>query len=295
MNAKEELNPGNRQYLLSLRTYVMNAYLHDLVDGDITTRLFLRNRGLKIEAEIVAKQEGILAGMQEAEWFLKQVKIELLNAKKDGASLKAGDKILRIKGRADSILAAERTLLNLLQRMSGVATATKRMKEKLPKGVRLLATRKTLWGLLDKRAVTVGGGETHRLNLSDAVLIKENHLMLIDKLEKRLKRVFRKSKKTRFVEIEVESIAEADEFLAIYEKFKTKYPRKVVIMLDNFKPSDIALVAPKLHKAGLIVEVSGGIGEKNAVKYCAKGVSAVSSSAITTKADSLDISLNILK
>jgi len=295
MNAKEELNPGNKQYVLSLRTYVMNAYLHDLVDGDITTRLFLPKRGLKIEAEIVAKQEGMLAGMQEAEWFLRQVKIELLSAKKDGSSLKMGDKILRIKGRADTILAAERTLLNLLQRMSGVATTTRNMKAKLPKGIRLLATRKTLWGLLDKRAVTLGGGETHRLNLGDAVLIKENHLALVDKLEKHLKKVFRKSRKVRFVEIEVESIAEAEEILSIYEKFKTKYPRKVVIMLDNFKPSDIAQVAPKLSKAGLIVEVSGGIGEKNAVKYCAKGVSAVSSSSITTKADSIDISLNILK
>ncbi len=205
LDAKKELTLKNPAYKKAVNLYIWQAYLNDLSKGDVTTKYFVPKKRRIITAKIIAKEAGVLAGIMEAEWFLKKLGIRITQKKKEGAKLKKGDVIMRLKGRANKILASERTLLNLLQRMSGVATITNRLVSKLPKSIKLLATRKTLWGNMDKRAVSVGGGGTHRLNLNDAVLIKENHIALADNLEKRLKKVFRKAKKVRFVEIELEN------------------------------------------------------------------------------------------
>jgi len=296
MDAQIELKPKNKAYLDALDTYVLEAYEMDFPNKDISTQAFLGRASKKVRAKIISNEEGVLAGMQEAEWFLKEIGIEVVKSKKDGAFIKKGSIVMELKGSAAKMLGLERTILNLLQRMSGVATKTKKMVAKLPKCIKLLATRKTLWGLLDKRAVVVGGGGTHRLDLSDAILIKENHIGLAKNFKKSLKSVLKKVSKTRFVEIELESLDQVEEFLKFYKKLKkvTKGNKKVVVMLDNFTPAKIKKVIKPLVKAGVNVELSGGINEKNISRYNIGGVSAISSGAITTQAHNLDMSMSMV-
>jgi len=295
MNAAKELIPKNKEYKGALQLYVWETYKKDIPKKDITTDYFLLNKKKAVVANITAGEDGVLSGIQEVEWFLKKVGVKINKAKKDGTLIKKGDLIMQLSGPANKILAAERTLLNLLQRMSGIATTTKKLASCLPKTIKLLATRKTFWGALDKRAVVIGGGCTHRLHLSDAVLIKDNHISLSEDLNKSLRHVFKKAKKARFIEIELESTKEVENFLGIYKKIKAdlKINQKVVVMLDNFTPANVKKAVPMLKKMGIYVEISGGINEKNIKKYTIKGVSAISTSSITGRAPALDISLHI--
>ncbi len=298
MDGKSELNLKNKSYLKALDAFVWKAYELDIEDGDLTSESFLGKNDPEVTAVITAKEEGILAGIQEAKWFLNKIGIKIMKAKKDGDQVKKGEPILNLKGKGKSILKAERTLLNLLQRLSGIATKTKKLATKLPAKTTLLATRKTLWGALDKRAVTLGGGGTHRLSLSDAILIKENHIALSLNFKKNLESAFKKSPKVRFIEIELEAEVQVREFLKLYKDLKKDLPLekdKIVVMLDDFKPREIKKVIPFLKKAGLTVEVSGGINEKTISRYFIKGVDAFSSGAITMAAKHLDLSLKIEK
>lgn len=292
LDASKELRLSRSAYKKAVNLYVWQAYLNDVGKGDVTTQLFIRNKRKIVTAKITAKESGVFAGLMEVEWFLKKLSIQIVNKINEGVRFRKGDVILQLKGRADRILGAERTLLNLLQRMSGVATATNELAAKLPKSIKLLATRKTFWGDLDKRAVVVGGGGTHRLNLNDAVLIKENHLALSPDWRKSFKKVFKHSKKVRFIEVELENLKQIFKFIELYDFLKT--PKNLVVMLDNFKPSDIKK-ALMILPSGVLVEVSGGISGANIKKYAFKGVSAISSGAITNKMTALDLSLNIIK
>ncbi len=291
-NARSSLTLRSAAYQKAVRLYVWQAYLNDLGRGDATTKYFVPEQTRIVTAKVITRESGVLAGLSEAEWFLKKLGIRILRKKKDGSKIRKRDVILELKGRADRMLAGERTLLNLLQRMSGVATATHRLASKLPRAVKLLATRKTLWGDLDKRAVAVGGGGTHRLNLSDAVLIKENHLALTDDFFVSLKRVFKQASRYRFIEIEFEDLKQVSEFVDICKMLRL--PEKMAVMLDDFRPPEVRKAVPLLQKTGALIEVSGGINEKNIKQYAIKGVSAISSGAITNKAASLDFSLNLI-
>lgn len=295
MDARLRLQPSDENYLKAVQLYVWQAYLLDNPKKDVSTKAFLGAARQLITAKVRANEDGILAGMQEAEWFLDKLGLKILDSKNDGTRLKKGEVFLEIEGRASVILAAERTLLNLLQRMSGVATKTKRLKLKMPKGVRLLATRKTLWGLLDKRAVSLGGGYTHRLDLSDAILIKDNHISLSPKLKRSLKRAFKRAAHARFLEIELQSVPQVEEFLGLFGKLKKllREEDEIVVMLDNFSPRDVRKVIKPLVEARLYVELSGGISERNVARYNIAGVSAISSGALTARADNLDISLDV--
>ena len=283
---------------MALETFVWKNYQLDVLTGDVTSTFFLDEKARKkvVTATITAKEEGILAGMQEAKWFLKKVGIRLISPMKEGAWLKKGDVVMQLKGKAADLLAAERTLLNLLQRLSGIATKTKMLASTLPPHITLLATRKTQWGVLDKRAVAVGGGGTHRLGLFDAILVKENHIALTSDFEKSLLSIFRHSKRVRFVEVELETKTEVSNFLSIFESFKKAHPaltKNIIVMLDDFKPTDIKAVLPALKKAGLLVEASGGINEKTIARYCLPGLDALSSSSITMAAKHLDLSMRV--
>ena len=294
MNAAKELVLSNPAYLKAVEFHVWQVYLQDLAKGDYSTQYFVPDYKQDVVADITVWHDGVLSGMQESEWFMNKCGVNVLKKKKDGSLLKKGDVVMRLKGPADKILASERTLLNLLQRMSGVATHTKRYSIKLPKSIKLLATRKTLWGLLDKRAVSVGGGGTHRLNLSDAILIKDNHLDLIHDLERCLWKVFEKAPIVRFIEIEFDDVKRVESFFDIYKRLKADFflKDKVVVMLDNFTPADVKQVAPRLRRSGLFVEVSGGVTETNIAGYNVSGVSAISVGAITSKAPNLDMNLH---
>lgn len=296
-NAANELNLTQKKYKEKVKEYTLGYLKEDLGDhGDRTTKSFLGRPQKTIQAVIIAKEEGIVAGMMEAEWFMRQCGIKVLKKMKEGSILEKGSEIIRVSGSAQKILATERTLLNLIQRLSGIATATRKMSLQLPNHIKLLATRKTLWSDLDKRAVVVGGGWTHRLNLSDAILVKENHLKLSNDLEKSLVGVFKKSNKVRFIEVEVETIVQAKKIQEYYEKYQADYELqgKFAIMLDKFLISSIASIAPRLQQAGIVVEVSGNINAENIRKYIIKGVNAISAGCITNKAVSLDMSLDIL-
>jgi len=292
LDACKKLGLQHSAYKKAVNLYIWQAYLNDLGKGDVTTRYFIPKKRRIVTGKIVSKEAGILAGVLEAEWFLKKLGIRIAQKKNEGMKVKKGDVIMKLKGRADKMLAGERTLLNLLQRMSGVATSTNRLASKLPNNIKLLATRKTLWGDLDKRAVAVGGGGTHRLNLSDAVLIKENHIALIDNPEKSFKSVRKCGKKVRFVEIELENMNQVFAFATLYQLLKPI--KNMVVMLDNFKPLDVKKAVLVLKPLNVLIEVSGRINERNIKHYALKGVSAISSGAITNKASSLDFSLNVI-
>jgi nicotinate-nucleotide pyrophosphorylase (carboxylating) len=276
--------------------FVWGAYLCDSAKGDITTDVFLKGGKMRATAVIIAKESGILAGMQEALWFLKKLGLKVHFSAKDGAKLKKGTRVFEFSGPAFKILAAERTLLNLLQRMSGIATATNRLVSAAPRTVKVLATRKTFWSDLDKRAVVVGGGYPHRLNLSEAILVKDNHWFFCKEPEKALQEVLAAAPKLKFTEVEVKNTRELSAVLRAYDAFEPKkvLKNKFVVMLDNFTPVRIRAALPALKKRGILVEVSGGITEKNVKQFALPGVNFVSSGAITNKAPALDLSLDFL-
>jgi nicotinate-nucleotide pyrophosphorylase (carboxylating) len=259
----------------------------DIGKGDITSNLLPRK---KINARIISRQNGIIAGVNYAkEIFLSkgcQVKI----IKKDGSKIKPNQTIIEISGSAQSILSCERTALNLLSRMSGIATKTKKLVEKInsvnPR-VKLYATRKTAPGLrfFDKEAVKIGGGEKHRMTLDDMVMIKDNHLMVAGSIPRIILKARKKYKK---IEVEVENQEEA--LLATSAGAN-------IIMLDNFTPKEIINTINKLKKIKLRkhvkLEASGGINEKNIGTYAKTGIDMISVGEITNSVSGIDLSLEV--
>lgn len=294
-NVGTELVPENVHYEQVLDMYTISVLLHDLgMFGDVTS-LALINKDQKATARIVAKSSGILCGCQEINRLLSNTLlrgIEVLNRKKDGDFIKPGDVILEMQGYARSLLAVERICLNVLMRMSGVATFTKKMTEIAGLNVLLVPTRKTLWGLLDKRACYIGGGGTHRLNLHDAILIKDNHLNLLNHdTEMALKLASKSEYKPRFIEVEVETALMAHAAENAFRKLKLDVP--TIIMFDNMLPDAICKVLKELGKTDTLFEASGGINEGNLKAYAKTGVDVISMGALTINANALDFSMEI--
>jgi len=271
--------------------------------NDRTTALFPQ-QSKKIRAIIKSKSKGIIAGLEELSLFFDKVsEVRVKFFKKDGEEVKKNEPILELHGTAMQILTLERTVLNLLQRMSGIATLTNSLKKKIPAHVLLTPTRKTLWGLLDKKACVVGGGGTHRLNLDDAILIKDTHIDLLDHNWKGiLEQLLNTEDPGRFIEIEVEKESEAFEIASQYAHTSTqsRLALKVpwVIMFDNMSPLQIKKTLSILQKrklsTNLLFEASGGINTKNMAAYGKSGVDIISMGALTHSASALDFSLKIL-
>ena len=279
--------------------------------GDVTTRaIFPENE--EVKARIIAKEDGILAGMDEIRYFLVDAdknfrprvdgKFSLDLKKKDGDILKNGDVIMEISAGVHDLLAVERVVLNLLMRMSGVATKTRRIVDKIGKyGALIAPTRKTLWGLLDKKGIVVGGGGTHRLNLCDAVLIKDTHLDLMGRdMYRVLKNLSENKPDCRFIEVEAENVKEAvsaAKFLSV-DLPTYKLNTIGVVMLDNMKPENIKSAMEEMKKEGLyeklLFEASGGITEGNVEAYAATGVDVISMGELTNGVKSLDMSMKIV-
>ncbi|MDP2642590.1 MAG: carboxylating nicotinate-nucleotide diphosphorylase [Candidatus Peregrinibacteria bacterium] len=278
--------------------------------GDVTTNILFKDLS-KVNAKIIAKDDAILAGLSEIKYFLVDSDPNFRPSLKggfeidfkfqDGNFAKKGDVIMEMKAYAHDILAVERTVLNLLMRMSGVATFTNGLVEKVKDyDVLVCPTRKTLWGLIDKKAVLVGGGGTHRINLADAILIKDTHLDIIgrdfDTVFERLKNA---NPDSRFIEIEVENKEEALKCAEGFAKFLNINSTQTigVIMFDNMKPSDIVDAIAALNEAGLhenlLCEASGGIDEENVVEYAKTGIDIISMGCLTNGARSSDMSLKI--
>ena len=259
----------------------------DIGSGDITTNAIVGPERTTTGI-IHAKAEGVLAGVEVAEkvFRLLDPNIEYTAKLQDGAKLTKASVIAEVKGSARAILTGERLALNLLQHMSGVATRTAKLAAiAAPYGAALVDTRKTTPGLrlLDKYAVTVGGGKNHRLGLYDAMLIKDNHIQVAGGIREALDLAHAYAGHMTKIEIEVENIDGVKEALA---------GGADVIMLDNMKP-ELMTEAVKLidHKA--VVEASGGIDETTLADAAKSGVDVISVGALTHSVKALDISMDI--
>lgn len=264
----------------------------DIGFEDITTHALIQS-GLIIKARIISKQEGVVAGVDLISSFLKEFKINILSKKDDGSNIKVDDTLLEMEGEARTILTLERTILNLLMRMSGIATTTHQMVEnarKINPAIIIAGTRKTTPGLQfwEKEAVRIGGGDTHRYRLDDAVLIKDNHLALVGDVTVAIKKAREYASFTKKIEIEVENLEDA---------LKAAEAGADIIMLDNMQIEDIKLILKALKKENIrdrvIIEVSGGMNLDNVVEYAETGVDVISSGYITHSAAALDMSLEI--
>jgi nicotinate-nucleotide pyrophosphorylase (carboxylating) len=296
LNFKNKLVPGNKDYEKALDLYVWGGYRLDTANGDPTTKYFPVLPAGRVAAQIISHSNGILAGLEEAEWFLKKCGIIITRSRSDGEHIRKNEVVMQITADAASILLAERTLLNLIQRMSGIASLTRRMTLKISKDIQLLATRKTYWGPLDKKAVACGGGGTHRIHLGDGILIKDNHLVFSKTPEKAFKKLFKKAAGFPVIEVELESLDEVIAFVEMYQALKAEANNRVplIVLLDNFMPKVIKEAVPALSDLGIGVEVSGGVTEANISDFNIKGVTAISSSALTTSALPLDMSLSFV-
>ena len=259
----------------------------DVGNGDITSKL-LENK--KIVARIITREETIVAGTKFAKDILALKKCRTRIYKKDGKIAKANQTILEIIGNAGDILTCERTVLNLLSRMCGIATQTNSLKKQIKSTgskSKVYATRKTAPGLrfFDKEAVKIGGGEKHRMNLNEMIMIKDNHLAVAKSIED----ILRKAKKTRgIIEIEVETQKDA----VLCARLGVD-----IIMLDNFSPTEIKKTIKKITELKLrnkvILEASGRINSKNIIKYAETNVDMISVGSITNSVDGVDLSLEI--
>ena len=263
----------------------------DVGQGDVTSEAVVP-KDLTVEAEVLAKEEGVAAGIEETVIFAESLRLNATAEVADGDEIKSGTVIMKISGNARTILSAERTILNLLSRMSGIATATRRLTEKLRKAnltAKVAATRKTAPGLLyfDKKAVVVGGGDPHRLRLDDMILIKDNHVAIAGSVENAVKKAkeYGSSKK---IEAEVSSTEDA---------VKAAAAGADIVMLDNFSPEQVKEAVKALKKAGffgkVLLEVSGGITEQNLLDYASAQVDIISMGALTHSVKALDISLEV--
>ncbi|MBB5252614.1 carboxylating nicotinate-nucleotide diphosphorylase [Sulfurisphaera ohwakuensis] len=259
----------------------------DTYPEDVTSKIV---SGIKCKAIIISKDEGILAGQKFIIPFLEYLGIKIENYMKDGTQIKKKDIVLEIEGDAETILGVERLVLNLLGKLSGISTVTHlmtRLAKSVNPNVRIAGTRKTTPGLrvFEKYAIEVGGGDPHRFNLSDAVLIKDNHIALIGSVKEAIRRAKEITSFTKKIEVEVSSLKDA---LEAYQAGAD------AILLDNMKPEEIIPVVNEL-KGKVIVEASGGINPDNVIEYAKTGVDIISSGYITHSSRSLDFSLDVYK
>lgn len=256
----------------------------DIGKGDITSALLPKK---KITVRIISREPAIVGGAAYAKQIFKIKGCNARISKKDGSKVRPNETIMTISGNAGKILTCERTALNLLTRMSGIATQTNELVKKIPKKTKLYATRKTAPGLryFDKEAVEIGGGKKHRLRLDEMVMIKDNHIAVGNSLESLIKKA---KKKHRKFEVEVENTSNA--VLAAKEG-------ATIIMLDNFTPSQIRKTITVLKNQKLrnkvLLEASGGINSKNISKYGQTGVDIISVGSITNSVKGIDMSLEI--
>jgi len=256
----------------------------DIGKGDITSNLLPKK---KITVKIISRENAIVAGVSYAKEIFKLKGCSSKILKKDGSKIKPNQTIMIISGNAGNILTCERTALNLLTRMSGIATQTNNLVKKIPKKTKLYATRKTAPGLryFDKEAVEIGGGKKHRLTLDEMVMIKDNHIAIGDSLLSLIKKTKKKYKK---FEVEVENTSDA--VLAAKEG-------ATIIMLDNFTPAQIKKTIQTLKNQKLrnkvLLEASGGITTKNISKYGQTEVDIISVGSITNSVKGIDMSLEI--
>jgi nicotinate-nucleotide pyrophosphorylase (carboxylating) len=263
----------------------------DIPFGDVTSDTVIPD--ISCRAVIRAEEDGVIAGIEEVSSLFSHFGIIAIPAKNDGDTLLSGDVILSLSGNAKKILTIERTALNIIGRMSGIATQTRKMvniASTVNPSCRIAATRKTCPGFraLDKKAVQLGGGDPHRMSLSDGILIKDNHLVLVSIID--AIRAARKASVYRNIEIEVETLTDA--VTAATEGAD-------ILMFDNMKPDDVRRTLTDLKNRGLrdrvIVELSGGIDETTLPEYVSLGADIISIGALTHTVKNLSVTLELLR
>lgn len=277
-----------------LEEKILRFVEEDIGQGDITTFLTIP-LGTIVEAEIIANESGIIAGIEEALTLLNSFDLKAGTPVPDGSTVKRKKVILKIIGDARTLLSIERSLLNILTRMSGIATTTHRLVEKLRRSgykTRVACTRKVAPGLsyFDKKAVMLGGGDTHRLHLDDLVLIKDNHIAILGNVGQAVKKVKNAVSFSKKIEVEVSKEGKAIEAAKAGAD---------IIMLDNFSPQQvkgtIALLKREKLRNKVLIEASGGINKQNILKFADAGPDILSLGEITDSVKAFDMSLNIVK
>ena len=274
-----------------IRQIIALALAEDLGKGDVTTNSLIPDEKIGV-ASILAKEEGILAGVEIAEEVFRRVdpKLKIKVWLKDGAKIGSGDMIAVVEGRIASILKAERTVLNFLQRLSGIATEANRYVkavEGLP--VRIMDTRKTTPCLrvLEKYAVKVGGGKNHRMHLGDGILIKDNHLAALRNEGLGIKEIIARARQNAPGGVKVEM-----EVNTLQGALEAAEAGADVIMLDNMRLEDMRQAVKAVHGRAL-VEASGGITLGTVRAVAETGVDFISVGALTHSVKALDISLKL--
>ena len=264
----------------------------DVGHGDITTEALVDSRATAT-GSVICKERAVIAGLSESLLLLGLVGCWGKPGTQEGQEVPAGTVILEITGPARALLKVERTLLNLLSHMSGVATATAELVaivKRSGSSARIACTRKTLPGLryFEKRAVELGGGDTHRLRLDDAVLIKDNHLELAGPISDAVRKSKAKASFTKKVEVEVTTPEQAVEAAKAGAD---------IILLDNMTVPQVrkslGLLEAKEVRGRILIEVSGGITKEKVASYAIKGVDVISVGSITDSAMAIDMSLDL--
>ncbi|UCH32348.1 MAG: carboxylating nicotinate-nucleotide diphosphorylase [Candidatus Bathyarchaeota archaeon] len=262
--------------------------LEDMPFGDLTAA-FIPNKDVK--GTIINKEQCIIAGIPFAHRVFQYLGLDTHQYIAEGAKIDANQRIFTVKGNARAVLTGERLALNFLIRLSGIATLTHQLiqaSSSLPQAPRIAATRKTTPGFrfFEKYAVTIGGGDTHRLSLSDGILLKENHLSIFSDLTKAIQYAKKQVSFTKKIEIEVTTIEMA---------VNAAQAGANIIMLDNFEPSQIRKVVDRLSEMGLranvCLEASGGITSENVIEFASTGVDVLSVGSLTHSAKGIDFSL----
>ncbi len=265
-----------------LMSYASKYIEEDAFYGDVT---FLPDR--EVKAVIVAKENFVLSGVELAEACFEVCGANVVVEKRDGEIVKNGEAIIAVEGNSSDVLLAERTALNAIQRMSGIATATRKLVDMVKDyGVKIAATRKTTPGfrIFEKLAVVHGGGDPHRMSLSDCVILKDNHLKLFE-LEEAIKAV--KISFTKKVEVEVNSVKDA---------VKAALAGADIVMLDNMSVEEVKLAVSEVRKVSdAILEASGRITPDNVVDYAKTGVDVISSGWVTHSSRAVDVSMRVVE
>lgn len=271
-----------------IRPVIILALKEDIGEGDITTNAIFQGSE-QSEAVIIANQDGIFCGGDVVKIVFNEidptVKVSIL--KKDGKEVKKGEKVVKLSGRTKSLLSAERTCLNFIQRMSGIATKTCKMSSILKDtGITILDTRKTAPGLrlLDKYSVKCGGGKNHRIGLFDMVLVKNNHIKAAGSISEAVKRVRDKYGKKYKLEVEVRTPEEAKEALKSGAD---------IIMLDNMDKETMVKVTSSINSKAKI-EVSGNMDESKLHEISELKIDFVSIGALTHSVNAFDLSMKFI-
>jgi nicotinate-nucleotide pyrophosphorylase (carboxylating) len=281
---------------LNVRQSLLNFLREDIGTGDITSNSIIGSKAYA-RAEIVCKanETAVVCGLEEASIIFEMSNCKTKTFVRDGSLIKKDCVVMEIIGNALSIMKVERTALNLIMRMSGIATETRKFTVSIHNSfssVRIASTRKTAPGLrfFDKKAVTVGGGETHRMRLDDMILIKDNHIPLVGSVEKAIKRARKKIGSSIKIECEVRSLEEA---ISAVDAGADR------VMLDNFSPMEVARTIEELSRRGIRdkakIEVSGGVMLRNVKSYAKAKPDIISIGYLTHSPKAIDFSLEVLE